>query len=475
VYYDAFSKILPKIANSEELRLIADLRMPGMQIENGIKLLAQAYRIIIEEHYRPVSGSTMLYRSMKGIEGLVGDTGCFILKDGHPKMINPLTQKLIDQNVTQEDGLQALKDIYRFVANNKPDYAPKDIAHSALGGMLGSLDPDSTFLPPEAFEDSQIDPEGKFTGIGINLTMRDDFVTVISPIDDSPAQKAGIMGHDRIIKVDGKAIKNKRQTLVMLRGQKGTKVGVTILRQGVKEPIEFEIVRDVIPIVSVKPIALKPGYGYIRISQFAGNTTKEFEKALTNLESGEGPLKGLVLDLRNNGGGLLNQPIKLADLFLEDGKIIRIQGRAKKNKKIFVATPNQVKRNYPIVVLINENSAASSEIFAGALQDNKRALVLGTKSFGNGSLQTVETLRDGSGLKLTIASCYTPSGRSIQTEAIVQDIVVKGRFISEKDIFYGDNFLFKEKGETKHLKIEERLGLDNQVRRALEVLVQTEE
>jgi carboxyl-terminal processing protease len=312
-------------------------------------------------------------------------------------------------------------------------------------------------LPPEAFEDLQIDTKGKFTGIGIHITMQDGFVTVISPIEDTPAYRAGIKARDRIIKVDGKPTKDLRQAVNMMRGPKGTKVRVTILREGVKKAIDFELIRDVIPILSVKPIILKPGYGYIRLSQFAGNTTDELEKALVEMEAGEVPLKGLILDLRDNGGGLLNQSIKVADLFLDDGKILSIEGRNKKNTKIFKATPSQLQRRYPMIVLINGGSASASEIVAGALQDHKRALILGTTSFGKGSVQTVETLRDGSGLKLTIARYYTPSGQSIQAKGIEPDIVLQHRRIDMEDL-KEDEGLVKEKDLENHLEAEPDQG-----------------
>ncbi|MBW2607724.1 MAG: S41 family peptidase [Deltaproteobacteria bacterium] len=445
---------------------------PNEQFEVGIEIIEQTYHLVTNEYYKPVSANTMLFGSVKGIENLVGDTGYFILEDGHQIIIHPLTQKPIDKNINHEEGQQALKDIYSFIVNSKSDYKPLNIAHSAIGGMLESLDSHSTFLPREAFEDN--DSKGRLSGIGIHIKMRDDFVTVISPIVGSPADKAGIASTDRIIKVDGKITKNIRQTVNMLRGPKGTKVVVTILRQGVKEPIEFEMVRDVIPIESVKAVVLKPGYGYVWISNFNSSTTSDLKKALKKFESEEGSFGGLILDFRDNGGGRLDQAIKVSDLFLEFGTILSVKGRHPNNTRKFTAHPLEANRNYPIVIIINEYSAAASEIVAGALQDNKRALVLGTKSLGHGSVQTIETLRDGSGLKLTIATCYTPSGRSIQTEAIEPDIVVKARFVSEKDIFYSDKYLFKEKDEKKHLKIAERLELDNQVRRALEVLVQTE-
>lgn len=240
----------------------------------------------------------------------------------------------------------------------------------------------------------------------------------------------------------------------MMRGPKGTKVVVTILREGVKKPLEFELIRDVIPIQSVKSINLEPGYGYIRLSNFTGTTTNELEQALDKLENSDVPLKGLILDLRNNGGGLLNQSIKVADLFLDEGKILSIKGRNKKNTKVFKASASSIARNYPLVVLINGGSASASEIVAGALQDHKRALILGTTSFGKGSVQTVETLRDGAGLKLTIARYYTPNDRSIQAKGIEPDIYLKLRRLEPTETSKKDEGLLKEKDLENHLEAE---------------------
>ncbi len=397
------------------------------------------------------------------------------------------------------EGLKIFSDVIELIEKEYVDEVEsKELIQKAIQGMVQSLDPHSSLLPPEAFEDLQIDTKGKFTGIGIHITMKDGFVTVISPIEDTPAYNAGIIAQDRIIKVDGNPVKDLREAVNMMRGPKGTRVSVTIARQGEKEPIEFELVRDVIPIVSVKEVDLKPGYGYIRLSQFSGSTTTELEAALQKMESAKVPMKGLILDLRNNGGGLLNQAIKVSDLFLEEGKILSIEGRNKKNTKVYMATPDTVSRKYPIVVLINSGSASASEIVAGALQDQKRALILGTTSFGKGSVQTVETLRDGSGLKLTIARYYTPSGRSIQAKGIEPDIVLKHKRIDPKES--QEEGLLKEKDLLNHLEAEpdknknqksepqkskpknqemefrvgpltvDLLRTDNQVMRALEIL-----
>jgi carboxyl-terminal processing protease len=367
------------------------------------------------------------------------------------------------------EGLKIFADVIQLIEKEYvDDVESKELIQNAIQGMVQSLDPHSSLLPPEAFEDLQIDTKGKFTGIGIHITMKDGFVTVISPIEDTPAYKAGIKAQDRIVKVDGKPVKDLRQAVSMMRGPKGTKVLVSIMRAGVKKPIDFELIRDIIPVVSVKALNLKPGYGFIRLSQFSSTTTQELEEALNKVESGEVPLKGLILDLRNNGGGLLNAAIKVSDFFLEEGKILSIKGRGKKNTKEYI------------------------------LQDQNRALILGTTSFGKGSVQTVETLRDGSGLKLTIARYYTPSGRSIQAKGIEPDIVLKHKRLDTKDL--QEEGLLKEKDLLNHLEAEpgkkespkpdkkesrpeapemefrvgplnlERLQTDNQVMRALEIL-----
>ena len=363
-----------------------------------------------------------------------------------------------DLSAKSEEAYEELKvfsDVIELIEREYVDEVDtKELIQNAIQGMVHSLDPHSSLLPLDAFKDLQIDTKGKFTGIGIHITMQDGFVTVISPIEDTPAHRAGILARDRIIKVDGKPTKDLREAVNMMRGPKGTKVVVTIFREGVKKPLEFELVRDVIPIQSVKSFILKPGYGYIRLSNFTGTTTNELLTALEKMEKAETPLKGLVLDLRNNGGGLLNQSIKVSDIFLEEGTILSIKGRNKKNTKVFNATPSSVKRNYPMVVLINGGSASASEIVAGALQDHKRALILGTTSFGKGSVQTVETLRDGSGLKLTIARYYTPNDRSIQAKGIQPDIFLKHRRLDPKEISSKEEGLLKERDLDNHLEAE---------------------
>jgi len=364
-----------------------------------------------------------------------------------------------DRNLSasNDDAYESLKvfsDVIELIEQNYVDpVEANELIQNAIQGMVQSLDPHSALLPPEAFEDLQIDTKGKFTGIGIHITMRDGFVTVISPIEGTPAYRAGIQAMDKIVKVDGSPTSDLRDAVNKMRGPKGTKVTVTIIRENSKKEINLTLTRDVIPIESIKSVKLKPGYGYVRITNFTGSTTEDLIDNLKKFESDTTPLNGLVLDLRNNGGGLLNQAIKVSDLFLEDGMILTIKGRNNQNTKSFPAHNNKVKRDYPIVMLINGGSASASEIVAGALQDHKRALILGTTSFGKGSVQTVEPLRDGSALKLTTARYYTPSGKSIQAKGIEPDIMVKQGF---SDDMVDEENMLKEKDLRNHLDAESK-------------------
>ena len=348
-------------------------------------------------------------------------------------------------------GLKIFSDVIDIIENNYVDPVDtKDLMQKAIQGMVQSLDPHSSLLPPEAYEDLQIDSEGEFPGIGIHITLQNGLVTVISAIEGTPAFKAGIKAKDRIIKINGTVPKDLREAVSKMRGPKGTTVNVTLVREGVPDPIELTLTRDIIPVESIKSLVIKPGYAYIWITNFTGNTTDDFIKILDKLESGSNPLKGLILDLRDNGGGLLNQAIKVSDIFLEEGKILSIEGRLKKNSRVYNAHPDKVKRTYPMVVLINSGTASASEIVAGALQDHKRALILGTTSFGKGSVQSVETLRDGYALKLTIARYYTPNGRSIQAKGIEPDIVLRHKTPGDESI-YDDEGMIKEKDLRNHL------------------------
>ncbi|NIA08529.1 MAG: PDZ domain-containing protein [Nitrospiraceae bacterium] len=302
---------------------------------------------------------------------------------------------------------------------------PQKLIYGAIQGMLTSLDPHSSFMRPEGYKELQVETKGSFTGIGIEITLRDGILTVISPIEGTPAYKTGLKSKDKILKIEGKSTRNMTliQAVKLLRGPKGSKVTISIYREGWTRLKDVTLTRDVIPIKSVHSRMLEKGYGYVRISAFQDKTGSDLEDALEKLEKDNG-LKGLVLDLRNNPGGLLNQAVKVADTFLDKGLIVYTDGRIKEQRMRFVAHLNRHRHDYPMVVLVNGGSASASEIVAGALQDQKRALIVGTQTFGKGSVQTIIPLEDGSAVRLTTARYYTPSGRSIQAEGITPDIVV---------------------------------------------------
>ncbi len=358
----------------------------------------------------------------------------------------------------------------------------KDLVEKSIHGMLISLDPHSMLLTPDKNKQTQMAIKGKFVGIGIVISIKEGLLTVVSPIEDTPAYKARIKANDVITKVDGEPTEGMTisEAVSKIRGKKDTPVVITISRVNTPEPIEFELIRDIIPINSVKYAILKPGYGYIRITNFQENTTKQLISSLEKLESDKkiGGLKGLILDLRNNPGGLLTQAVSVSDVFLEQGQILSVVGRDDNQKEVFEARPDTVKRNYPIVVLVNGGSASASEIVAGALKDNKRALILGTSTFGKGSIQTIKVLRNGYGLKFTVARYYTPSGRSIQAKGIEPDIEVGYKIID--DFQEQKEHTRKEKDLLNHIKSEKQMKQNNkksdylkdsQIRRALDILI----
>jgi len=376
--------------------------------------------------------------------------------------------------------------------NYYSDVERKKLIYGAIKGMVKALDPHSSFMEPDVYKELMIETKGSFSGVGIEITIKDDILTVVSPIEGTPAFEAGIKAGDQIIMVEDKPTKDLviMEAVKLIRGEKGTKVKLIIRREGVKDPIDFLITRDVIPIKSVRSLLLPFDIGYIRISTFQGQTDEELSRALKELTK-EKELKGLILDLRNNPGGLLSQAISVADKFLGSGVIVSIKGRDEKEEKT-VAHKNKIDRDYPMIVLVNGGSASASEIVAGALQDNKKALILGTKTFGKGSVQALYTLSDGSGLRLTSAVYYTPSGRSIQASGIEPDIKVdfippnneegekKYHMLRESDLEgHIENKVGEEKkkeeankpiNDEKMTEVQKRLDGDNQLRSALQIL-----
>ena len=402
-------------------------------------------------------------------------------------------------NTTFED-LKLFSDVIHIIQKDYVEETKsKDLIYGAIKGMLETLDPHSAFMSPSMFKEMQEETKGRFEGLGIEITLKDGVLTVVSPIEDTPAFKAGIQAGDQILKIDGESTKNftLMDSVKRLRGPKGSKVTITIMREGLTKPKDFTLVRDVIPIRSVRYELLDKNYGYIRISQFQDKTDSDFEKAMKALEEeSKGKLYGLVLDLRNNPGGLLDQAVKISDRFIDSGTIVSIDGRREEVKQKWVAHPEGTMPRYPLVVLVNGGSASGAEIVAGAIQDHGRGILVGTQTFGKGSVQTIIPLKDGAGLRLTTARYYTPNGRSIQAKGIVPDIIVKPsrteeekesvlpKLPSERDLerhlIDVEKGVPKEKEKTKkeETKKEEpkkeeakkEKPADNQLERALELL-----
>ncbi len=317
--------------------------------------------------------------------------------------------------------LKTFSDVIDLVKKNYVDEVKdKEIVYAAIKGVLESLDPHSSFLPPDMYKDIQTETKGEFGGIGVEITIKDGFPTVITPIEDTPAFKAGIKSGDHIVRIDGKPTKNMSLVSVvkLIRGAKGKPVILTIMREGFTIPKDFTIVRDIIKVKSVKYRMMDDQYGYIRIVQFQENTSKDLNNALDELQK-KNNIKGILLDLRNNPGGLLEQAVEVSDKFLSEGMIVYIEGRNKEDSKMKFYAHKKDDYIGPLVVLVNEGSASASEIVAGALQDYKRAIIVGTKTFGKGSVQTIFPLGDGSGVRLTTAKYFTPKGRSIQAEGFL--------------------------------------------------------
>jgi carboxyl-terminal processing protease len=400
------------------------------------------------------------------------------------------SQKVSALSNSMYEDLKVFTDVLSLIQKDYVEETKsKDLVNGAIKGMLETLDPHSSFMPPSMFKEMQEETKGRFEGLGIEITIKDGILTVVSPIEDTPAFRAGIQAGDQILKIDGESTKNftLMDSVKRLRGPRGTKVTITIMREGFTKPKEFTLVREVIPVRSVRHELLEKNYGYIRLSQFQEKTDGEFEKALKALEEeSKGNMKGLVLDLRNNPGGLLDQAVKISDRFIDSGLIVSVEGRKEDQKMKFYAHPDGNLARYPLVVLVNGGSASGAEIVAGAIQDHGRGILVGTQTFGKGSVQTIIPLKDGSGLRLTTARYYTPNGRSIQAKGIVPDIIVKPskpeeekevvtpKFPAEKDLerhlIDVEKGVPKEKEKPKKEEVKEKKALDNQLERALELL-----
>lgn len=345
-------------------------------------------------------------------------------------LLMPTTVFAAEASANEKDykNLEIFTDVFALIQSSYVEEADsQELLYGAIRGMLKTLDPHSSFLTPEMFEDMQADTHGEFGGLGIEIAIKDRSLIVVAPIEDTPADRAGIKAGDRIIRINDFSTDTLEvmNAVRLMRGPKGETVTLQVERQGEKSPLTFAIVRDLIQLKSVKSRLIDDRYAYVRVSQFQDRTARDFADQLRQLrDSIEQPLSGLILDLRNNPGGLLDQAVAVSDLFLQDGLIVYTEGRDPDAQLEFSATAAETEANYPLVVLINGGSASASEIVAGALQDHKRAIILGEQSFGKGSVQTIVPLGDDSGLRLTTARYFTPSGRSIQARGIAPDVVV---------------------------------------------------
>jgi carboxyl-terminal processing protease len=367
-----------------------------------------------------------------------------------------------ENKVEDKDGTLPLDELRTFTevfAKIKSDYVEtiddRELIENAIRGMLEGLDPHSAYLDKESYKDLQEGTSGEFGGLGIEIGMEDGYVKVISPIDGTPAEKSGIEAGDLIIKLDGKSIRGMslNEAVDIMRGKPGTDIDLSIAREGQEKPLEFTITRAIITAQSVRSEILEPGFGYARISNFQTHTAEDLRKAVDKLkkeaDKDKEKLNGLILDLRNNPGGILNAAVGVSDLFLDSGMIVYTEGRISESKLKFTAKPSDVLKDAPIIVLVNGGSASASEIVAGALQDHNRAIIMGEQTFGKGSVQTILPMNSEAAVKMTTARYFTPSGRSIQASGIKPDIIIENiRVNSEQTNNFG---LVKESELSGHL------------------------
>jgi carboxyl-terminal processing protease len=419
------------------------------------------------------------------------------------------TPVIADENKQERDtykNLETFANVLTLIQQYYVDKVDTDkVIKGAINGMLGSLDPHSAYMTPEDFKNLEEETSGSFTGVGIEISIRDGVLTAVAPIEGTPADKQGIKSGDQIVRINGELTKTMTlmEAVKKLRGVKGTSVTITIHREGLKDTMDLTLTREAIPLLSVKSMEMEPGFLYIRVSNFQATTTRDVRSAMKSFRK-KNPIQGLVLDLRNNPGGLLDQAVKVADIFIDKGIIVSTKGRDNQEQMVFEAHQEGSQSGFPMVVLVNGGSASGSEIVAGALQDHKRAIIMGTTTFGKGSVQTILPLPDGAGIRLTTAKYYTPSGDSIQATGIKPDRVVPltagsevksepastSKTIREKDLPH--HFKNEARGKNQHRpeadnpdktdqeenfekvvdiqQITKRLEQDNQLRTALTTL-----
>ena len=351
------------------------------------------------------------------------------------------------------DQIRTFAEVFAKIKNDYvEDVEDGILLEHAIKGMLEGLDPHSSYLDEDAYLDLQEGTSGEFGGLGIEVGMEDGFIRVISPIDDTPAQKAGVQSGDLVIRLDETPVKglSLNDAVSRMRGEPGTDITLTIIREGEEKPLKITITRDVIKVKSVRTQTLEPGFGYLRISHFQSRTAEDARAGVQQLkQDNNGNLNGLILDLRNNPGGILSAAVGISDLFLDKGLIVYTEGRIDDSRLKFNAKPADILDNAPIVVLVNAGSASASEIVAGALQDHKRGVIMGQKTFGKGSVQTVLPISNAAALKLTTARYFTPSGRSIQVSGIEPDVVIAR--VKVESLEDEDTHIITEENLNRHL------------------------
>jgi carboxyl-terminal processing protease len=396
-----------------------------------------------------------------------------------------ITQKEKESTYKQ---LEIFSNVLSYLQENYVEEIDTEaVLNGAIRGLLFSLDPHSSYLSPDDFKELQEETSGSFSGIGIEVTIKNDLLTIVSPIADTPAERAGLKANDLIIEIDGTKTKNMGpyEAMKKLRGPEGSTVIISIHREGWEKLREITLTRAMIPVQSIKAEFLSDGLVYARITNFQGHTVKDFTARLQALGR-KHPVRGIILDLRNNPGGLLRQAVDIGDYFLSSGVVVSTRGRKKDQETVFSAHDNGGRRLYPLVVLVNEGSASASEIVAGAIQDHKRGIIVGTQTFGKGSVQTIIPLPDGAGLRMTTARYYTPSGRSIQAKGITPDVIVPFVSCAPRNKEKKETGAVKEIDLQNHLsgpmepqvkeatdsgaELEKRLNRDNQLRSAYNIL-----
>ena len=417
-------------------------------VAEGRQMVENVYTAIGTKYVEPVYPHRLLVSAAQGIEKEFNDVALLQKISGDIRVLSPVTREAYSMDISEADARIALNEMYAYGVNTYGRNQPLKIAYVMTSRMSESLDPHSSVLTPEVLKELKIGAAGKLSGIGVSIAVREKKVTVITPIEGSPAYRAGIRSGDVILKVDGVPVYDVQTAVRAMRGPVGTTVGVTISRSGLPQPYELRLLRETITVKSVKTVALDAGIHYLRVTDFSNETAKDIEAVLRRLKEFDMPMKGFIIDLRNNPGGLLSQALKSADYFIKDGQLLIIRGHAEESLQKFSATIDDTEGDFPVVVLINNGSASGAEIMAGALRGLDRALLIGDVTFGKGSVQEIMDLPGGYGLKITIGRYELPGGRRIDRIGLQPDILLstEAETLREKDL-YGPAAVKKGSGQ----------------------------